>query len=531
MVRKALRPNPGRVQVSKPITLPAPIRGWMTDENLADMPPEGAVVLTNWFPDADTVRLRRGSALWADGMGGSAVESLMPYQAGTTIEMFAAAGGTIWDVTSSGAAAATSETGNASNRWQHIQFATSGGHYLYCVNGQDAPVHYDGSTWANPSLTGPSSTASLVQVWSNKSRLWFAEEGTATAWYLAPDSIAGTLSDLELGGIFTLGGYLMAGGSWTIDAGEGMDDYCVFVSSEGEVAVYAGTDPSDPNAWALRGVYRIGKPIGRRCLLKVGGDLAILCEDGVLPLSRALVLDRAAARKGALTANIQKACNDAIRTYGAQFGWQIIAYPRGTMAIVNVPISSLSEAVQFVMNTLTGAWARFEGQNAVCWALLDGNLFYGTPTGEVFRADVGSADGEEPISATSIGAFQIPGGRVATKSAKLMRPIIQSDTEIAPAIGVSVDYRVSPPSSIPAVAPVSGGVSDVNEWADDVADDPDDMLWAGDSVVVIDWQTVVGVGYAFSAGVAVSLEGVDPDADVDVRLVAFNLILEEGAPV
>jgi hypothetical protein len=45
----------------------------------------------------------------------------------------------------------------------------------------------------------------------------------------------------------------MAMGTWTLDAGYGVDDYAVFITNNGEAIVYKGSDPSDPNDWSLIG--------------------------------------------------------------------------------------------------------------------------------------------------------------------------------------------------------------------------------------------------------------------------------------
>ena len=87
-----------------------------------------------------------------------------------------------------------------------------------------------------------------------------------------------------------LGGYLVAAGTWTIDAGYGVDDNLVFITSNGEVIVYSGTDPSDITKFALVGVWRIGKPVGKRCLMKYGGDMIILTYNGLYPLDRKSVV-------------------------------------------------------------------------------------------------------------------------------------------------------------------------------------------------------------------------------------------------
>src|SRR5262249_39569 len=150
--------------------------------------------------------------------------------------------------------------------------------------------------------------------------------------------------------------------------------------------IYQGTDPSDADLWSLVGVFDLGAPLGRRCFFKVAGDLALVNIDGVLPISRALGTDRGAAAAIAITNNINNAMNDVARQYKGNFGWQLQGYPRGAYVLLNVPISEGSIQYQFVMNTLTGAWCRFTGQNANCWEVWKDNLYYGTNDGVVRKA-------------------------------------------------------------------------------------------------------------------------------------------------
>jgi hypothetical protein len=106
--------------------------------------------------------------------------------------------------------------------------------------------------------------ATLTSVWEHKSRLWFIESGTLSAWYLPVDSRTGAAVEFPLQGVFHKGGVLTIGATWSVDSGSGLDDLQVFITDQGEVAVYAGTDPSDATKWAVVGIYQIGRPMGRK---------------------------------------------------------------------------------------------------------------------------------------------------------------------------------------------------------------------------------------------------------------------------
>jgi hypothetical protein len=71
-------------------------------------------------------------------------------------------------------------------------------------------------------------------------------------WYLPVNSISGAANPLDFGAIARNGGYMQAMGTWTLDAGQGADDYAVFVTSMGEVIVYNGTDPTEPSNMGIK---------------------------------------------------------------------------------------------------------------------------------------------------------------------------------------------------------------------------------------------------------------------------------------
>src|SRR5690606_3161286 len=109
--------------------------------------------------------------------------------------------------------------------------------------------------------------------------------------------------------------------------------------------------------------------------------------------------ERAAVVKATMTERIQRVMNQSARLYKDNFGWQLISYPRGTRAILNVPIDENEEQQQYVMNTLNGAWCQFTGMNANCWELLLDNPYFGGNTGFVYQADVGSTDFDHVLRA------------------------------------------------------------------------------------------------------------------------------------
>jgi len=495
---------------SQSVSIPAPTGGWNARDPLASMPATDAVILDNWYPTQSDVRVRSGMTSWATGLAGR-VETLMPYSSTTASKMYAVAGGDVVDVTIAGAVGAA-ETTFTNSRIQYEHFTTAAGNYLMCCNGVDAPQHYNGSAWATPSITSVTGGAStLVQPCSFKSRLFFVQVDSLSIWYLPVNSIAGTATEFNLGGVFQDGGYLMAMGNWTLDAGNGVDDHAVFVTSKGEVAVYSGTDPTSSNTWALVGVYRIGSPVGRRCLVKYAGDLLIICQDGVYPLSAALQSTRLDQTQ-AITDKIRSAVSSATALYKSNFGWQVLPYPKENALLINVPASS-SISYQYVMNALTGSWCRFTGWDSACLCIFNDDLYYGGQN-VVYRAWYGSNDDGNDISTDAKQAFSSFGAPSLVKHFKMVKPYIGTNSTFAPGIVLNVDYSDKVVIGTGDAVPVDAGVWGVSLWGTG--------KWGGGLQTLKKWRNVNGMGFTASLRMATNTK------NSDARWYSTDFLFEVG---
>lgn len=520
MMRIPIRANTSRRQVvGSPRGVPAPTLGLYAMENDTDLPRGSAKQLENWWPQPDTVSLRRGSLEHATGLPGR-VETLMNWQSGSDQKLFAAAVAGIYDVTTRGPASARRRVvSNPRCAWTN--FANSGGQWLVICNGADAPVKYDGTifTAINISDGGPANQNTINTVWQYRTRLYFlSSEDPTTIYYLPADSVGGALSRYEVGGELSLGGKLAAGTRWTVDSGQGPDDKLVVVSDQGEVIVFNGRDPSADN-WSKLGTYRIGKPVGSRCVVNIGGDLAILCDDGLVPLSTLVQVDRSQQARGTVTKNIVKLFNETIRERGRGNEWMVHLWASGSMLICNVPPVATG-AEQFVMNTQHGAWAKFTGMDASCWGTLGDFSFYGTPDGRVMQFWRGSVDAGEPITALMVPAFGTL-GYGGLKTVSLMRSNLVTSDELTVRIGIGVDYEVNDRDlvALDFDAPLSNW--DEVDW--DVAD------WADDDVIRRQaWQGVSGVGYAFAPILAVETPNLGETYEIDCRVINFDIVAANG---
>ncbi len=487
MVIRMRRLTTGRMPDTTATTIPAPIGGLNDRDAIADMSPTDAVIMKNWWPEPGKVSVRKGSITHAEGMTGD-VESVFEYHPPSgVIELFAAAGGDIFDVTTSGAVGLPVVSGQTSDRYQTMAATTAGGSFLYAFNGEDEPLLYDGSTWTSingssvPAITGITDTKTIIDGLVFKGRAYLIQKNSMNLWYLPPAQIGGEAKAIDMGQIFQRGGFVVTAKTWTIDSGNGSDDHMVVISSNGEVAVFAGYDPETLGSWSLIGVFHLGRPVGQRCALKFGGDLLIICEDGVFPLGKGL-LSASVDRRVALTDKIQNRIRLSANTYKSTFGWELCLASDHSALILNVPGQTTHK--QYAQNTLTGAWGEFEGWDAKCWLYSELGLFYGS-NGRVVRAWTFDSDDGDAIEADCLQAFNHFGTKVRTKFFTLIRPYIATGGVPSILYSLNGDYTATNPSGVLITRPPTGMLWGSMYWGS--------MVWGGSLQQVQDWLTVGGI--------------------------------------
>ena len=509
-----------RLPPARPVTRPAPVNGWNARDAYPNMGALDAVVLTNYFPSPTDVSLRYGHSQFATGMTGQ-IETLMAWSGAASNKLFAAAGSRIYNITAGGVIGAADVSSLTNGRWQYVNNTTAAGNYIQAVNGADKMRVYNGTAWfadgdGSPYDVTGIDTATLIGIFLSHNRVWFIPTATLKAWYLPAGAIGGAASALDLSSFAQRGGYLMAGGTWTMDAGYGMDDMTVFVTSNGEVIVYRGTDPASASTWSLVGVYWIGSPIGRRCLQKIGGDLAIICQDGVVPMAAALQSSRVNP-KSAFSNKIQNAISGAVSSYGSTYGWQLMPFPKENMLILNVPVAVGSQQ-QYVMSTIKRAngdwaWCNFTGWNANCWELYADNIYFGGNT-FVGKAWDTNADNGSAIPGFILQSFSDFGAGGRLKRATSMRPYLLTNGSPQIFAGMNWEFDQSDPSSALSFTPTSYGVWDTGRW--------DSAVWGADVSPSFALQGATGSGH-YGAPVFKS-----SSSGIQVRLASTDIYLVGG---
>lgn len=357
-------------------------------------------------------------------------------------------------------------------------------------------------------------TADLSYVWVYKNRLWFIQKESLTVWYLPVDQIGGELVPFYLGSEFGRGGSLVIGQGWSLQAGDsgGLSEQNVFITNEGEVAVYQGVNPAEASSWTKVGVYRIGVPLGSKALIRAGGDLVISTNIGFIALSQAIQVDFAALAPTAVSYPIEVAWNEAVQQRG--MGWSAVLWPEHQMTVVAPPTVGGTNPVVFVANARTGAWAPFTNWNVTCMETFNGRLLFGGPEGFIKDAMVGGTDDGIPYTGVFMPLFADQGSPTSLKAARIARATMRSGTVINERVSCRFDFDRSLPPP-PDVAPVPVG----NEWDNAIWDQ---SVWDGarNSVISQRRHSVSGRGYRIAPVLQVTSGSPVP---LDVEVVSLDV--------
>jgi len=519
-----------RRRVSRDKAIPAPIGGWVSAQNLAASAAGTCLVLDNMYPTTTGLRIRGGNRLHAT-VGSVPVQSLMGYVGGTVKSMFAAAGGSVYNITTVANPAippAPAFSGQTSNYYAHVNFATTGGYFMYAVNGTDLARLYNGTTWTAingasvPAITGATtSTFSHVNVYRN--RIYFVEKNTLIVDYLPVDSIGGAAAQLNLAGIFRKGGAVLFTATWSSESGSSsLNDYFVVVSTEGEIAIFTGSYPGGAD-WSLVGTAEGPEPLGVNAWFKAGGDIAIETITGLITVSAIKLKDPGALAVDALSSAIEP---DWRREASLRrtVPWEAVKWVEKGLLYVSVPSVSVSTApLVYVKNLATGAWGGpYKGWDARCMLVHNRQLYFGANDGTIRIAEIGGRDGTMPYTGLIGFAWDHIGTPGYTKTVKQARADFITTQPFAVQISASVNYVSSfpsPPNATTDAIPTS--LFDVGLWGE--------AIWDGGTALFpksTRWVSIGTTGDIFSMQIQIPIGATEtPSAELTI----LHLTYEQGA--
>lgn len=392
--------------------LPAPIKGLDVRTTLIGQDPDTATILKNAWCRRYGNELRAGYKRQASNL--PEVVSVMSYQSATSaLKLFAGCtDDKVYDVSSPSGEGVTPTpdatlAGQLSpGRLSWTNFSTVATSYLcVCAAGAGYWTYDLTGGWVNRtgSITGPGAAHAIefdfVMAWKN--RLWFIQANSTKAWYLPVGSIAGAANEFDFGPMFVHGGDLRAMASWTVDAGDGVDDKLVIASGGGDVLVYQGTDPTSASTFGIVGRWFIGRPpVGRRFMSKFGGDLTVITSNGIERMSY-LMAARGLLQPGAWGGPegpndpwqryMETIALDVRLTLGETF-WNLVYLPHEQSILVTTPHKTNLNSVQYAFGVLAMGWSEMNNIPMACAEVHGDALYFGTTDGKVCQAFFGETD-------------------------------------------------------------------------------------------------------------------------------------------
>lgn len=387
----------------------------------------------------------------------------------------------------------------------------SGGGGSATANGVLVP-YYVGITGVDTSL--------FSYVWSYKNRLYFIQKESTTVWYLPVDSIGGAATSFPMVGEFSEGGKLYIGSSWSqgTSGDGGLSEQCVFITDEGQVAVYQGLSPEPDQGWSRVGGYQIGKPLGKRAHIRAGGDLIVATDIGNVPLSQAVSVDVTALAAASVSYPIDSEWKRLVFDR-RQNQWECAIWPERQMVFVSPKSVEDETPLTLVANATTGAWTRFVGWRITCLCAYDGRMFFGSSEGRVYEAYVTGMDDGLPFSATYVPLFIDMGSPSSLKVANLGRAVLRGTNTVNDQVTAMGDYtvRLRPPPSAAIINDAS--VWDAAIWGS--------STWGGaaDKIVQQNWRSVGVSGYTLAPCLQLTSGSLSP---LDIELISLDLTYSIG---
>lgn len=515
--------------------MPAPIGG-LNVKDISRMPPTDAISLINWVPEQYGIRCRKGYYEHCIGLDGE-VRTLAIYQPnrqtpGTT-KLFAFTDAKIYDVTASSNTPPMSlvMSGVAdSGRYSTCLYSNIAGIFMLACSHEGQYRYFDGTNWQTPTMgAGAGQVAGidpvkLCYVTSFKRRAWFVERNSADLWYSDPDAITGTFARFNVGPFLKHGGAVAWVENWTIDGGEGTDDYLVIAGENGDILLYKGTDPTSASTFAMVGAWYVGQLVGgRRSVTAYGGDLLILCREGLQPLSYLMKGGQALLSVSAVR-YLEKVNQKLGELASADLDskkWELRTIPGHNLLMVQKPNASVSLYEQYVMNTDTAGWCVFNGLPMLTSLDTALGYYFGTADGKVCKGLEGFFDavpygetvgnGLAGVIQQAYSDFDAPG---RAKTFTMVRPVFTASDRPSVIISILVDYKLDHVSGSPTYALPAGSLWDVALW--------DAGIWGGSLNTYMDWAGAAAEGFAGSIYMATVCLGDTFLASTDVQYQVGN---------
>jgi hypothetical protein len=490
----------------------APVGGLNYVDSFAAMAPNDALILENFIPRSYGCEIREGTREHCTGLPAQG-ETLLPYYAASRADsrlFLGAADGSIYNITNSATApwapAFTPTAQAVPGRFSGVNFATNGVHFLCIGSAGPGYITFDISGgWAQRvqgtaagevelPATAVHSLGDVDAVFSWKNQLILVPADSTEVYVLPVNQVAGTAALFDFGPLLRHGGTIAALAPWTIDAGDGLDDKLVIVSTQGDLLVYSGDGVTASN-FAIDGRWFIGAvPIGRRFLYPYAGDLAVLSERGMSYLSEILRGEGFSGNRN-VARKINPQLSKQIHETRDLSYWEIRYVPAERLLVINAPEIASRTDQQYAMDVNTPAWCTLGGMDMRASEVYYDALFFADSQNRVLLALESETDNTQldgtpgtSITAEVQTSFQPLNGE-PFRTNRFLQAFASFTAPDAPRVRAQIngDWSFTTAPAVPGLGGSSGARWDQAYW--------DQAYWSPESQTFKAWFGAEGIGY------------------------------------
>lgn len=386
------------IGMSDRITIPLYQTGWSSEAPLLDSGAGHLLSCKNYVIKQNLLESRKGN--YKVISHSETVKTIIPIEEYNI--MIVCAGGSIYvyQKDSSGFNLIAQKDGYSVDEWRYIYV----NHNIIMVNGVDAAQHisvtdpFDDTQAVNIVDWEVTGTTSKIYDWIAllNAQVVVGFGNDLVAHYLPVGYIQGELKQFDIGssaGTPKKGGSIIGGFNISRDAGESLNAYIGFITSNGEAIVYTGNDLDDPTNIAFNGIYQTGIPLGKTPFINWSGDLIIMTNKGFISAHSIFANGENQSGQYIFSQLINTWLLEQSAKFGKESGFYGIVVPQEDFVLFNIPQGE-NTFVQVCMNITSGKWSLFNNINAHDMCVFSGNLYFAKSDGVYIYDDNSTLDDE-----------------------------------------------------------------------------------------------------------------------------------------
>jgi hypothetical protein len=227
----------------------------------------------------------------------------------------------------------------------------------------------------------------------------------------------------------------------------------------------------------------------------------------------------------AISKRISRTINRIILSKQYVLNWELHNVPVLQAVVLVIPPVGTNPAIQFVMNSLTGAWTRLD-MPINTGIVANGDFYFGTVDGRVCLYGAGNyldnvkidGTGGDPVICSLFSAYSYMGDPTTLKHWKLIRPIFQSDQPPSYLVHLNTDFNIAALAGNPSppAEEQTNPLWDSAIW--------DQAFWSSSFTVFLPWTGVSALGFCCALLMKVATNDL-------TTLVAIEYVYEKGGAI